>query len=99
MSLSLALPSLLRFCTDPGHRRLQNLRKSQLQRLTNLIDRKKSVEMDLVKHAGELQEAYERTRGEMQVVLEGRMTDLRGVDGGRNAQGVDSGKGKARTAQ
>ena len=52
--------------------------------------------MGLVKHAGELQEAYERTRGEMQVVLEGRMEDLRGTRGGVNAQGNDDkGKGNA----
>ena len=75
---------------------LQTLRKFQLQRLTNLINRKQSVEMDLIKHAGELQEAYERTRGEMQVVLEGRMQDLKAEDGFANGKGNDhKGKGKA----
>ena len=49
--------------------------------------------MDLVKHAGELQEAYKRTRREMQVVLEGRMADLRGVEGGGREHGGDNGKG------
>ena len=96
MSLSLALPSLLQFCTNSCHHSLQNLRKSQLQRLTNLINRKKSIETDLVKHAGELQKTYERTRGEMQVVLEGRMEDLNAREGGANGERKDDkGKGKA----
>ena len=99
MSRSQIAPFLLGLYTDPGHRRLQNLRKTQFQRLTKLIDRKKSVEADLVKHADELQEAYERTKGETQVVLEGRIEDLTTAGGGGKGHGRDSRKGKARAAQ
>ena len=98
MSLSLSLVFVIVCILTPSYS-LEILRKSQLQRLTHLIDRKKSIEADLVKHAGELQEAYERTKGEVQVVLEGRMTDLRGAEGYNRVKDAHSGKGKARAAE
>ena len=77
-----------------------------------MIERKKTIELGLVRHAGELQEAYERVRGELGVVLEGRMVDLRGREGEGEEDGGDGvgdgdggagtkgkGKGKARAAE